>query len=166
MKEMLKKNSGFTLIEIIMAISVIALVVTAAAQLTQSSLQAGKSSMQRFEANHLAEEGTEIVRNIRDSNWLRNKPWRENLSNGKYEIAQNNLSYSGENNLWRLSRISSDESAGLITLGNNGFKRIIEIAGGPSGEMKVKSRVKYLSRGSENEISIEAELTDWKKGPL
>ena len=67
------QTSGFTLIETIIGIAVIALVVTAAAQLTVTSLSVGRASMNQFAAFHQAEEGLELTRNMRDRNWLPNK---------------------------------------------------------------------------------------------
>ncbi len=135
-----RKKLGFTLIETIMAIVIIALVIAATAQLTASSLRMGKTTMEHFQSLHLAEEGLEIVRNIRDSNWLQNKDFRSGLGDGMYAI--------GDGLPWKLVEIAGDENE----------KRVITIKSIDEKTMFVTSKVK------STELNIE--LTDWKKGPL
>lgn len=70
-----KKNSnvsltGFTLIELLIAISVFMLGIMGAFSLSLNNLNTAKENSQRVIAANLAREGIEIVRNIRDSNWL------------------------------------------------------------------------------------------------
>jgi prepilin-type N-terminal cleavage/methylation domain-containing protein len=81
MSNNLNKNnsSGFTLIELIISIVVLSVAVIGAynAFTTMDILTA--SSTDRFVAAYLAQEGIEIVRNIRDTNWIHNDDWREGL---------------------------------------------------------------------------------------
>lgn len=123
-----------------MAIVVIALVVAAAAQLTANSLRIGKTTMEHFQSLHLAEEGLEIVRNMRDSNWLQNKDFQSGLKDGTYVIA--------DELPWKLIGIAGDENE----------KRIITIKSIDEKTMLVTSKVKS--------VELNTELTDWKKGPL
>jgi type II secretory pathway pseudopilin PulG len=87
MKKNQNQKPAFTLVETILAISIIGMIIVTVAQLTQSSVAMGRSAMNQFVALHLAEEGLEIVRNKRDSNWLQNKAWRNGLADGVYENA-------------------------------------------------------------------------------
>lgn len=80
-----KKNSGFTLLEMLIALSVISVGVMAAFTLSIANLNTTKANYQRVLAANLAREGIEIVRNIRDSNWLKiqsNFDCDENSANG------------------------------------------------------------------------------------
>ncbi|MDQ5938518.1 MAG: hypothetical protein QG642_208 [Patescibacteria group bacterium] len=70
-----KKNSnifltGFTLIELLIAISVFMIGIMGAFSLSLNNLNTAKENSQRVIAANLAREGLELVRNIRDSNWL------------------------------------------------------------------------------------------------
>lgn len=141
-----KTKPGFTLTETIIAITVITLIITAAYDLVRSSLQIGRGAMNQFAAHHLAEEGLEIARNARDSNWLRNKQWRDGLNDGTY---------------------SNEE----ITLdGNKKFTRIIKIESAGENKdsefMRIESTVYYKQGTKGKNTSLVMELTDWKKGPL
>lgn len=135
------RNSAFTLAETILAIAIIALVITTTYGLSQNSLKIGRNSINQFIAYHLAEEGLEIVRNLRDSNWLQNKEWRTGLQDGEYENSKIVLS-EGEK-----------------------FKRIIKLRS-LDEVMRVESVVYYQYGNKEKEISLIVDLTDWKKGPL
>lgn len=161
------KKDGFTLIETIIAVSVIGLVITATAQLTQSSLSLGRTTTSRFVAFHIAEEGLEIARNMRDSNWLQNRAWRRGLDDGTYAIIEN-ASPAGGAGRFSLQKISAGDSVPEIVLQDGQrFSRVIEITSSSETEaMRITSMVHYSQNGGQKEVSLTQELTDWKKGPL
>ncbi len=64
-------NFGFTILELLLALSVLSVGIMAAFTLSISNLQTAKNNYQRILAVNLAREGIEIVRNIRDTNWLK-----------------------------------------------------------------------------------------------
>lgn len=67
----IKKNqTGQTLIEMLIAIFILIVALTATIVLVTTSIRAGRDSINRLIATNLAREGLEIVRNIRDSNWV------------------------------------------------------------------------------------------------
>lgn len=67
----MKRNSGFTLLEVLLAIAIFSIGVVSAMSLAFSDLNNSKINFGRIRAAHLAREGVELVRNIRDSNWLK-----------------------------------------------------------------------------------------------
>ena len=85
-KNLLKsKPSGFTLIEIMVAISVFSIGILGIYSLVPMGIKAGVENTDRFAASQLALEGLEIIRNIRDGNWLEqgidpSNPWNEGLT--------------------------------------------------------------------------------------
>lgn len=66
-----KRRPGETLIEVIMALFVVAVGSAAATSLIVTAIQANSFSRDNLVALNLAVEGIEAMRNIRDSNWLR-----------------------------------------------------------------------------------------------
>lgn len=64
-------QGGFTLVEVIVAISIIVVGVIGTMGLATKTLAAGADNERRVNATNLAREGIELVRNIRDSNWAR-----------------------------------------------------------------------------------------------
>jgi len=84
-KELLKKGSepltGFTLIEIMAAILVMVIGVLGVFALVPMGITVGGENADRFVASQLALEGLEIIRNIRDTNWLEQNINPSNLWN-------------------------------------------------------------------------------------
>lgn len=79
-----KKNS-FTLLEVIIAITILTMAVGGSFILIQQTLIASSLNQSKLVAYYLTQEGIEIVRNIRDSNWLHQRsnpsiPWDEGLA--------------------------------------------------------------------------------------
>ncbi len=79
----LKLNKGFTLLEVIIAIFIISVGVGGVAKIMPSLIAGTSVSQSRLVVAYLAQEGVEIVRNIRDTNWLEDHnrgdstPWDE-----------------------------------------------------------------------------------------
>lgn len=169
------KKTGFSLIEVVIGIAVITLIITAAAEVTRSSIRMGSITSNELIANHLAEEGLEVVRNIRDSNWLRNQQWDLGLSDGDYIIEE-----TSEENVppFRLTR--SDSAVLPSTETGPQFVRTINIrhsevtvstatADQPavvSQVITVDSTVNYPARPERKSLMLSTTLTDWKQGPL
>jgi type II secretory pathway pseudopilin PulG len=81
-----KALTGFTLLEVLVAIFVITVGLIGVITVLQNTMFLRSISSSRLTAAYLAQEGIEIVRNVRDTNWLEahNKadftPWDEGFS--------------------------------------------------------------------------------------
>ena len=64
---------GFTILEVIVAIFVLTVAVGGSFVLIQQTLIAASLAQSKLAAHYLAQEGIEIVRNIRDTNWLKQR---------------------------------------------------------------------------------------------
>ncbi len=67
----LQTRAGFTILEMLLALSVLSVGIMATFTLSLANLNTAKDNYQRILAANLAREGVEIVRNIRDTNWLK-----------------------------------------------------------------------------------------------
>ena len=67
----LATRAGFTILEMLLALSVLSVGIMATFTLSLANLNTAKDNYQRILAANLAREGMEIVRNIRDTNWLK-----------------------------------------------------------------------------------------------
>ena len=83
----LTKKDGFTLIEVVIALSVVVTGVVAGLTLTTYNLNTVVASDRRLIAANFAREGIEVVRQVRDSHWLNNRPWDEGITDlGNYRL--------------------------------------------------------------------------------
>ena len=83
------KKNAFTLLELIVSIFVISVGILGAYILYSQIISFSEVSKARLTAAYLAQEGIEIVRNIRDTNWVinnkgGNRDWNEGLEDGNY----------------------------------------------------------------------------------
>lgn len=74
------KNRGFTIVESLVAITILVLVITGAASAIQIGTSSYIFSKNQVIASYLAQEGFEQIRNIRDENGLKNRDWLTGLS--------------------------------------------------------------------------------------
>ena len=89
-------SNGFSVMEVIVAIGIVAIVSAAAFSLLAASLRVNRNIRNALVASSLAEEGMELVRSIRDSNWVTGNigdgttctagsgQWRQGLCPGTY----------------------------------------------------------------------------------
>jgi prepilin-type N-terminal cleavage/methylation domain-containing protein len=77
---MTRKNKGFTLLELMIAITVLSVGIVGVFGLIQNTLRSAEDLKSRLIASYLAQEGIELVRNIRDNNWAQGNDWMDNLS--------------------------------------------------------------------------------------
>jgi prepilin-type N-terminal cleavage/methylation domain-containing protein len=75
-KKILQKNSGFTVIELVISIFILSIAIIGAYNAFTTMDILTSSATDRFIAAYLAQEGVEVVRNIRDTNWLNTYDWR------------------------------------------------------------------------------------------
>ncbi|MEX2013986.1 MAG: prepilin-type N-terminal cleavage/methylation domain-containing protein [Parcubacteria group bacterium] len=73
-------NKGFTIVESLVAITILVLAVTGTASAIQTAISSYIFSKNQIIAFYLAQEGFEQVRNIRDENSLKNRDWLFGLS--------------------------------------------------------------------------------------
>jgi len=155
-----KNNKGFTLLETIVATGLIVVGLVAALALITNSLFYVSNIHDRLAAASLTAEGIEVVRNIRDNNWLQNKVWNNGLANGDYQVAYNSIalsSFSGSPLLLD-SNWFYNYTSGTAT----SYVRKISIAKLSNYEILVISMVTWQRRGVTYSSSAEDHLFNWK----
>ena len=70
MKYIKDNNDGQSLMELLIAITILVVALVATIALIINSIEAGRASRDKLIGTNFAREGIEIVRNIRDSNWI------------------------------------------------------------------------------------------------
>ena len=112
-------RSGQTLLELIIAIGVIMVSTLSATTLIVSTINAGQVSQTKVEAANFSREGVELLRGIRDSNWLKRDQnvtdistgnvysWNTGLGAGNYVATFNGTA-------WNLVTYQSIDAVNLI----------------------------------------------------
>jgi type II secretory pathway pseudopilin PulG len=161
-----RKLTGFTLLEIIIAIFFVTMGMGGAFTVIQKSFSILSLSGSRLVAANLAQEGIEVVRNIRDTNWLETQNWDSGLNTGDWEVQYN----EGDGNLtvWADLYLNIDED-GFYSYKTSGtytptkFKRKITINKITADSMKITVDVIWKERaGKEYTYTAHHLLYDWK----
>ena len=163
---------GFTLLEVIIAISILTVAIGGIYALIQQTLRAASLANSKLIAAHLSQEGVEIVRNFRDNNWLNQRfststSWRAGLGAGDYEVDYDDTvptSFVGEGRYLYIGGTN-----GFYTYLNSPgdiqtkFKRKITITdtGVGDDEIEVAVKVFWQERGGEYEIEVVENLYNW-----
>ncbi len=158
-----KQNlDGFTLLETIVAIFVITVGIIGVLSLVTQTISSATFSSHRLIAAYLAQEGIEIVRNIRDTNWLRSLGWNNGLGTGEYEAdyqASSLSNFSG-------SPLNLENVTGYYGYdGGNAtkFTRKITIGAGPIADsLNIKVEVFWEEKGKPYSIPAQENLYNWK----
>jgi len=168
--ETMKK--GFTMMEILAAIFVITVGVMGVFGLIQQVISIITVSSSRLVATYLAQEGIEIVRNIRDSNWLEQRSiperdWDHELGEGEWQAAYNSEKikpYESGGDFLNISGGFYSYSSGTPTK----FKRKIRIFdkvdldGEPGDDkMKVSVEVSWQERGRSHQVTAQENVYRW-----
>lgn len=168
---MKKNNHAFSLMEIIVAIGVIMTFLIGAITLISYSVTSIKIGKSKIIATALTQEGLEIVRNIRDNNWLGNKReatnWREGLGAGHYRVQYDKTTLLSASN----AKLSMD-SKGFYYYEDQGirggttttpFSRdiYIEYFPGNDSEIKVVCTVNWDESGKNYTFAVETRLFNW-----
>ena len=167
------KNKGFSLIEIIVAIGVIISVFIGSIALISFTISSTRVARSKTMAIGLAQEGLEIVRNIRDNNWLNYKRkvsnWRDGLSFGDWRVQYNNPALISFVNAPLQINTSGfygyNGIAGFSGGTDTPFSRKITLEYIGNNQLKVISEVTWQERGINNSVKAETRLYNWLEEP-
>jgi prepilin-type N-terminal cleavage/methylation domain-containing protein len=164
MKHMTRQK-GFTLVEVLVAIAVLAVGLVPAFQMATSAIAISGTVRNSLTASFLAQEGLEVVRAMRDTNWFTSLPFDDTLlakcQTGcmvQYNSTTDKIIASTG------SFLKQDPTSGLFqyNTGNDTlFKRTVTITEPNPYELKVVSAVDWTDKGKSNSISVEYHLFNW-----
>lgn len=78
-------RSGFTLLEVTIALAVVAIGLVAIIGLGIGNVATGQAANDKLFATSLAREAVEVVKQIRDSNWLAGRPFADGIIDGSHD---------------------------------------------------------------------------------
>lgn len=154
-------QKGFTLVETLVALVILTVALIPILNLSSGAARVSASIQDNLVASGLAQEGVEVVRAIRDTNWFNNRAFDSGLSDGAYRIEWNStiLLALGGNPALNLNNGQYTYSGGTPTK----FSRTVTITKINAGELKVVSQVAWIARSNDSKsITAEDHLFNWK----
>lgn len=155
----------FTLIETLVAISICLSVIGFIVSSLSRYLSAHQTINNQLIASYLAQEAIEKIRSLRDTNWLRNRPWNfgiqeaistcfdyrsTNFPGCNFDCSPLKLSTSG-------FYICSTDS----NLTPTPFTRTISVKLNQNNEMTISVRVSWQERTGQRQIEVLEKLYNW-----
>ena len=156
-------KNGFTLIEAMVALVLITIAMGPVFILATSSVNVASRIEHNLIASNLAQEGIEVIRNIRDTNWTAGATFDSNLPTGTWRVQWDTvgggLMAMGSNPVLKKSNGLYNYLVGTDTV----FRRTVTISKPNSGELILISSVTLLERRNINRIiSTESHLFNWR----
>lgn len=181
-KKHFRKNVGFTMIELVIALFVLSVAITGVYNAFSIMVVATSQMSDRFTAAYLAQEGIEIVRNIRDNNWLQGNDWNNGLSSANMDCSNGCeadyktgtlagtglIPYGGSGNYLYIEHIDNNNFYSYQSNGTETkFKRKITIT--PDGDYVLRvsvdvfwdEKTTIFDFDQQNSITAEDYLYNW-----
>lgn len=162
-----KKNKGFSLAEVVIALGILTFGLVGIASLLLQNMQVENLTKNYLIASMLAQEGVEIVRNIRDENWVLFQDWLVDLPAGTFA-----LDYEGRDSINSTPNTVGDADTRLYLNGSSfyshtsslrptAFYRLMTITV-YEDYILVSADVMWSGRFGERHYIIETTLFNWR----
>lgn len=151
---------GFTLIEVITAVFLLTVGVVGVFSAVNYALSATQTLSSRLIASYLAQEGIEVVRNIRDSNWLEGVVWDDGLPGADCGVQYNSNSCPAAT----ANELLNSDGDGFYSysIGTaTPFTRSVSIGRPNSNTIEVTVTVTWQERGRQHVFTARENLTNW-----
>lgn len=172
---LLKKANGFSVIELVVTTGIIVIGLLGISSLVIQNLQVENINKNQLVASMLAQEGIELVRNMRDSNWLdQNKTWNQDMI-GRSGNDSNMLAidYRGRSEIIDLAGFEDANSKLYLKNGfytsdstnssSTPFSRVITLIGTTGGNtIEIGALVKWQLRGHNYKYIASTTLYAWR----
>lgn len=144
---MLIKNSGQSLIEVIIVVGLVTIIATSLISISTAGLKTGHRGKLRSEAVILAQDGIEISRKLRDSDWNTFQTTYGSLA-GKAWCLDN-------------SAVWTEPTSSCPLTSDSLFSRSITFTWDGT-RMKIDSMVSWNEQNQIKDITLTTYFTDWR----
>ncbi len=177
--KIISNNLGISILEVVVAILIITMGMVGVLSLVIQNIQAQYINKNILIATGLAQEGLELVRNVRDLNWLKQGyVWNQDIvADGTYTI-----DYRGRSSISQAVNFVGDAGArlyinnevglykNLYTHASSGntptnFYRLITVVENPSPNpnyLYVKCAIRWLEGSQSHDYTAETYLYNWR----
>ncbi|MBX4211376.1 MAG: prepilin-type N-terminal cleavage/methylation domain-containing protein [Candidatus Yanofskybacteria bacterium] len=162
-------KKGFTLIEALVALVLLTMTLGPILYFASSSADIATSVINNVIAANLAQEGVEVIRAIRDSNYFAEVAFDTGLPAGTFEVQWDSQPpLAATIGIPQYLKIDSTGAVGTTGLYNYGsgidtpFIRLVTITKVSAIELKITSSVTWTERSRNRSVEVEDHLYDWK----
>lgn len=162
-----KRNSGFTLIETLVALTLLTVGLIPAFQEATMAVTLSGSVRNSLIASSLAQEGVEVIRALRDANWFAGRPFDDRLATGTTDCTAGCLIQYYSTDIVSLMgnpplKLNADSGLYQYNSGDPSlFHRKMTITKIGTSELKVTSEVTWDEHSGTKQHVVEYHLFDW-----
>jgi Tfp pilus assembly protein PilV len=164
------RNFGFSLVETIIVLFIVSTGLLGILSLIIQNIQSQDYNKNNLIAYQLAQEGIELVRKVRDSNWrdMPRKPFWWNLGPGQYYMDYLDTTPHNYNSNQPAYSLLKQDSQGFYfhnissAATSSGFSRVITINMNDAHSIQVNCRVTWSERNRLASYDLDTVLYDWR----
>ncbi len=168
-------HNGFTLIETLVAITILITIITAAFSAAQSGISLSTLSRDQIIAFYLAGEGVEQIRNMRDENGLKKQNWLTGFASTSNDPcyfgktctidAVNNQVLACSGDFGSCAILKEDSGTGFYgytaSWANTPFRREIQLEQINANEISVTVRMSWSQGLLSRQFQIRENILNW-----
>lgn len=167
--------AGFTLIETIVALTLIVAAVSGPMALATRGIFSAKFAKSRLVALNLSQEGIELIRHMRENNVLAGHDWRglsgacpstcSRLQDGPYQPDVFTAASGSTPPINAGAILRYDEATGLYSQSTGlptPFTRVVELSTPAANQMRVLSTVTWMESGIPRSSRVEEVFYNWR----
>lgn len=160
------RSGGFSLLETTIAIAILVAAIIGPMGLSSQSIRSASVARNTITASNLAQEGIELVKNIRLNNRISGKNWTAGLgtcgsANGCFVDAKDlDIGACSAN----CAALKFDDSLDLYNYDSGQdtiFSRIITTSNITSDEIKISSSVRWSDKFGNHNFTLSTSVLDW-----
>lgn len=129
-KKISRDVKAFTLTEVMIGMMILTVAIVSASNLLMGIIDSNRNNLTTLQAYYLSQEGLEMVRNIRDTNWLHNKDWLGKDSEALWGV-QFIIPDEGNTNAY-VVEMRNASANGIYTMADGGKAVTLSDVGGQS----------------------------------
>lgn len=142
-------KNGFTLVETMVAITIVTIAISGAFFSANSSMVASSIARDKLTASYLAQQGIEYVRMIRDNNYL--TAYHQNSATAT-SVGWSNF----------ISSIGSSINYPVPSWASSSFTRTVQAIAVSASDEKIISTVSWNFHGIPHTVTVTDHLTPWQ----
>jgi len=161
-------KKAFSLVEIITVLFIVSIGLLGVLSLIIQNIQSQTYNKNNLAAYQLAQEGIELIRGVRDSNWRAGRPFDADLVNGTFYMDFEDtkpvfVDIDDSNNIFYILRQGED---GFYRHGGSypasGFYRQIKLSKLNANTLQVDVTVSWQERGRDSSYDLQTLLYNWR----